>query len=79
VFSIELDGISKACKLNVIMKRPTTRTDAIDAINSSVDSFFGSGFAVLPVDCGRDRAAGLRRVSVVVCLVAKSGPQAACN
>src|ERR1022692_2799360 len=38
VFSIELEGISKACTMNVIMNRPVTSTAARDARNSTVVS-----------------------------------------
>src|SRR5438270_4739780 len=74
VFSIELDGISNACKLNVMIKSPTTSTDAIEAMNSSVDSFFLSRFRDLPERSSRSRVPEARRFSGVVCLVAKSGP-----
>src|SRR5215831_16620035 len=42
VSSIELEGISKACRLKVMMNSPVTRTTAIEAMNSSVVSFFSS-------------------------------------
>src|SRR5271157_4571751 len=42
VFSIELDGISKACSAKVMMNRPVTIMMAIEAMNSEVVSF---GFA----------------------------------
>src|SRR5580692_10006494 len=38
VFSIELEGISKACTMKVIMNRPVTSTAARDARNSTVVS-----------------------------------------
>src|SRR5580704_2630891 len=38
VFSIELEGISKACTIKVIMNRPVTSTAARDARNSTVVS-----------------------------------------
>ena len=42
---MELDGISKACKLKVMMKRPVTSTTAIEEMNSIGVSFFFSGFS----------------------------------
>src|SRR5208283_2610771 len=39
VFSMELEGMTKACNANVMMKRPVTSTTAMDAINSDVVSF----------------------------------------
>src|SRR5436305_3165730 len=49
VFSIELEGISKACTTNVMMNRPVTSTAASEARNSTVvsrgfSSTFGPGF-----------------------------------
>ena len=44
VFSIELDGMVKACSAKVIMNSPVTSTMAIEAINSEVVSFGFSGF-----------------------------------
>ena len=38
VFSIELDGMTKACNAKVMMKRPVTSTAAIEAMNSGVVS-----------------------------------------
>src|SRR6202044_1752017 len=37
-FSMELDGISNACTMNVIMNRPVTSTAASEARNSTVVS-----------------------------------------
>src|SRR5436305_9479945 len=39
VFSIELEGISKACTTNVMMNRPVTRTAQSEARYSAVVSF----------------------------------------
>jgi hypothetical protein len=47
VFSMELEGISNAWKMNVIIKRPVTRTTAMEAINSGVVSFCFSGLVGL--------------------------------
>src|ERR1039458_527731 len=44
VFSIELDGMVKACSAKVIMNSPVTSTMAMEAINSEVVSFGFSGF-----------------------------------
>ena len=41
VFSIELEGMTKACSVKVMMNNPVTRTAAIEATNSGVVS---SGF-----------------------------------
>src|SRR5579864_5540197 len=38
VFSIEAEGISNACRIKVIMKRPVTSTPASEARNSTVVS-----------------------------------------
>src|SRR2546423_11837478 len=38
VFSMELEGISNACRLKVMMNRPVTSTAAMEAINSMVVS-----------------------------------------
>src|SRR3954468_21135744 len=38
VSSIEEEGISNACTMKVMMNRPVTRTDAIEAMNSAVVS-----------------------------------------
>src|SRR5215467_6305934 len=44
VFSMELEGISKACTTKVMMNSPVTRTAASEARNSTVVSFcFSSG------------------------------------
>jgi hypothetical protein len=43
VFSIELEGISKACRQKVMMNSPTTSTPAIEAMNSLLVSRFFSG------------------------------------
>src|SRR5271165_4068266 len=45
VFSMELDGISKACSANVMMNRPVTITMAMEAINSGVVSLGLLGFS----------------------------------
>src|SRR5271165_3671856 len=45
VFSMELDGISKACSAKVMMNRPVTITMAIEAINSGVVSLGLVGFS----------------------------------
>src|SRR5579883_3128150 len=37
---MELEGISNACRLNVMIKRPTISTAAMEAVNSSLVSFF---------------------------------------
>ena len=42
---MELEGISKACRLKVMMNSPTTSTRATEAMNSGVVSRFLSGFA----------------------------------
>src|SRR5262249_22267302 len=47
VSSIELEGISKACRTNVMMNRPVTSTAASEARNSTVVSRGFSGCAVL--------------------------------
>src|SRR5271157_6148073 len=49
VFSIELDGISKACSAKVMMNRPVTIMMAIEAMNSDVVSFGFAGFCVSAV------------------------------
>src|SRR5271165_1886407 len=45
VFSMELDGISKACSAKVMMNRPVTITMAMEAINSGVVSLCLVGFS----------------------------------
>ena len=50
VFSMELEGISKAWRLKVMMNRPVTRTTAMEARNSmGVSFFFSSGASVFAV------------------------------
>src|SRR3954453_15866038 len=45
VSSIEDEGISNACTMNVMMNRPVTSTDAMEAMNSAVVSLGFSGAA----------------------------------
>ena len=47
MFSIELEGISKACSVKVMMNRPVTSTMAMEAMNSGVVSFGFAGFSWL--------------------------------
>jgi site-specific recombinase len=44
---MELEGISNACRQKVMMKSPTTRTLAIEAMNSVAVSRFFSGLGGL--------------------------------
>ena len=44
VLTMDSDGISKACTMNVRMNNPDTSTEAIPAIDSGRLSFFFSGF-----------------------------------
>ena len=52
VFSIELEGMVKACSVKVMMNSPVTSTMAMEAINSAVVSLGFSGFCRLCAGLG---------------------------
>src|SRR5208283_192458 len=51
VFSIELDGISNACRANVMMNSPVTITMAMEAMNSGVVSLGFAGLCASASSC----------------------------
>src|SRR5664279_1017684 len=54
VFSMELDGMTKACRVKVMMKSPVTSTAAIEAMNSGVVSLGFVGGASCAGSTGTD-------------------------
>ena len=52
VFSIELDGITKACNVKVMMNSPVTSTTAMEAMNSEVVSLGFLGLSELAAGSG---------------------------